>query len=82
MLESSGVATEDGQFDPRQAAEVLGQVRGGFDTDIVEEMASNCIERRKSPLLTFVKETQLSKDVATTNKPLQWLSIRIPFYLG
>ncbi|CAH2051772.1 unnamed protein product, partial [Iphiclides podalirius] len=48
VLESSGVASEDGQFDPRKAAVVLAQVRGGFDTDALEEMASNCVERKET----------------------------------
>ncbi|CAK1590549.1 unnamed protein product [Parnassius mnemosyne] len=48
VLETSGVATEDGQFDPALAALLVADVRGGGDTNELEEFATRCSERKET----------------------------------
>ncbi|CAG4968334.1 unnamed protein product [Parnassius apollo] len=48
VLETSGVATQDGQFDPALAALVVADVRGGGDSNELEEFATSCLERKET----------------------------------
>ncbi|XP_013141659.1 PREDICTED: general odorant-binding protein 84a [Papilio polytes] len=48
VLESSGVASEEGKFDAASAALVLTQLNDGYETNELIDMAFQCIDRQET----------------------------------
>ncbi|XP_014357239.2 general odorant-binding protein 84a [Papilio machaon] len=48
VLESSGVASEEGQFDAASAALVLTQLNDGYDTNELIDIAFQCTDRQET----------------------------------
>ncbi|XP_068623761.1 general odorant-binding protein 84a-like [Battus philenor] len=48
VLETSGVASDEGLFDPPLAAALLMQVRSSFDSNELEDFATSCMDRQET----------------------------------
>nr|UDM59714.1 putative odorant binding protein 14 [Corcyra cephalonica] len=48
VLESTGVASEDGKYDPAKTAEVFAGERGGRPMDDIQEIAAGCADRQET----------------------------------